>query len=153
MQKGSSKLLPPSLTSSPISPKGQPLNPELPCKEGPCQEHFEILPNMFPVLILGLLWPVDLLKVLASFVHEVFRCPELGHFLKSCLRQAEPGESPGRSCRAPREGTRPMPLPYPEVFKADRQDLSPQELGKLFVSVQVCFLKYLDLGRPSKSAA
>ena len=43
--------------------------------------------------------PADPFTVLASFVHEVFRCPTLGQFLKSCLRAAKPGESPGEPRR------------------------------------------------------
>ena len=95
--------------------------------------------------------PVDPLEAFVQLVHEVFRCPRLGPFLRSCFRKAEPGERSGGPSRAPGEGSWPMPLPYPEVFAAEPKSLAPGELKKLVVNIQICLLNYLDLGRPSRA--
>ena len=97
--------------------------------------------------------PLDPKHVLRSLVSEIFRCPQLGAFAKSCLRKAEPGEASGGDFRRPRDGAWPMPVPYPGIFRKNALSLCKDELKKLVVNAQVILLNYLDLGRPTRAPA
>ena len=149
--------LPASSNSSPL-PFGGPTfdEPEHPCKAEPRRCPLSGKPGRaerdpdrhVPGSCVG---PVNPLECLLQLVQEVLRCPRLGRFLKSCFRKAEPDEVSGEPSRGPGQGSWPMPLPYPEAFRADPKSLAIGELKKLFVNVQICLLNFLDLGRPSRA--
>ena len=149
--------LPPSSLTSPFSPQGPiashsgrtcKVGSGAPSVSGRPGRELHDPPRHVPGSCVG---PVDPLKVFASYFQQVFRCPNLGQFLKSCFRRAEPDNPSGEHRRASGEGTWPMPLPYPEVFKMSPQNRAPDQLKKLVVSVQICILNYLDLGRPTRA--
>ena len=95
--------------------------------------------------------PLDPILVLQSFVKEIFLCPKLGPFARSCLRKAELDDQSGEKFFRPRDGTWPMPLPYPEVCSRDPKKLCKDELKRLVVNAQVILLNYLDLGKVARA--